>query len=86
MSNAVMRFKKSRKNQRGAVALEYILIASLVAIALIGAFVYFRGTLKQSVSAITDTTASAVNQSIQGALTEKDDKGKAVTSVSLGGE
>lgn len=49
-----------RKYQKGAVALEYILLAALVAIGLIGAFVYFRGEAKKSVEDIADTTTEAV--------------------------
>ncbi len=52
---------RNRKSQRGAVALEYILLAALVAIGLIGAFVYFRGEAKKSVENIADTTTEAVN-------------------------
>ena len=81
METAVARFRESRKSRKGAVALEYILIASLVAIALIGSFVYFRGTLKKSVAAITDTTANAVTKSIEGTATETDDKGRDVTAA-----
>ncbi len=84
MSNAVMRFKKSRKNQRGAVALEYILIASLVAIALIGSFVYFRGTLKNSVAAITETTGNAVTQSLTAAGKKDDSSGETFTASGSG--
>ncbi len=84
MSNAVMRFKKSRRNQRGAVALEYILIASLVAIALIGSFVYFRGTLKNSVAAITDTTSNAVTESLTVAGKKDDGSGKTFKATESG--
>lgn len=55
----------AKARQRGAIALEYILIAALVAIALIGTFVYFRGTLKESGKAISDTTKNAVEESIK---------------------
>lgn len=54
-----------RRNQRGAIALEYILIAALVAIALIATFVYFRSTLTESGKAISDTTKNAVTESIK---------------------
>lgn len=55
---------KNRRRQRGAVALEYILIAALVAIALISTFIYFRRTMTSSVKAVSDTTASTVQSSI----------------------
>lgn len=55
---------RNRKSRRGAVALEYILIAALVAIALISTFIYFRKTMTSSVEAISDTTADTVQSSI----------------------
>lgn len=73
--------KERRRSQRGAVALEYILIASLVAIALIGSFVYFRGTLKNSVATISDTTANAVNSSLEAATTERSDGGSNINAA-----
>jgi len=54
---------KRRQRQKGAVALEYILLAALVAIGLIGAFVYFRNKAKKSVEDIANTTSKAVDTS-----------------------
>jgi Flp pilus assembly pilin Flp len=57
----------ARTRQKGAVALEYILLAALVAIGLIGAFVYFRGEAKKSVEKIADTTTEAVDTATEDA-------------------
>ena len=56
---------KNRKGRRGAVALEYILIASLVAIALMGAFLYFRKTLDTGVREMTDVAAKGIAGSVK---------------------
>jgi Flp pilus assembly pilin Flp len=64
---------RNRKAQRGAVALEYILLAALVAIGLIGAFVYFRGEAKKSVEDIADTTTEAVSTATDDARSSLDD-------------
>ena len=58
---------RRRQRQKGAVALEYILLAALVAIGLIGAFVYFRNKAKDSVESIADTTSDAVETSTKDA-------------------
>ncbi len=63
MNTALIR----KRRQRGAVALEYILLAALVAIGLIGAFVYFRNKAKKSVEDIADTTTKAVDKSTKDA-------------------
>lgn len=60
---------KNRKGRRGAVALEYILIAALVAIALMGAFLYFRKTLDEGVREMTDVAAEGIGGSINEART-----------------
>ena len=67
--------KMRRKAIRGAVALEYILIAALVAIALIGSFVYFRNTMKASTNAITEQAGKSVGESLDSA-TKKDVSGE----------
>lgn len=54
----------NRRNRMGAVALEYILIAALVAIALMGAFLYFRKTLTAGTELITDTAAEGIRDSV----------------------
>jgi Flp pilus assembly pilin Flp len=64
---------RNRKAQRGAVALEYILLAALVAIGLIGAFVYFRGEAKKSVEDIADTTTEAVSTATDDARSSLDE-------------
>lgn len=56
---------RHRRRERGAIALEYILIAALVAIALIASFVKFRGMLAEKTEAITDTAGSAIDDSIK---------------------
>ncbi len=53
------------RSRRGAVALEYILIAALVSIALIGAFVYFRRTLDKGVTKMTDVAGEAMAASVR---------------------
>lgn len=67
------RHMRNRKAQRGAVALEYILLAALVAIGLIGAFVYFRGEAKKSVEDIADTTTEAVSTATDDARSSLDE-------------
>ena len=51
-----------RRRQRGAVALEYILIAGLVAIALIGSLRYFVNTMKLSMEKITEDQGKEVGR------------------------
>lgn len=63
-NKAVKPVIENRRNRRGAVALEYILIAALVAIALMGAFLYFRRTMDSGVRAMTDTAAGGIQESI----------------------
>ncbi len=70
--------RSERRNERGAVALEYILIAALVAIALISTFVYFRDSLTKSTKAVADTTTNVVQSSIKTGTTTEE--GKAVTA------
>lgn len=65
---------KNGKGRRGAVALEYILIASLVAIALMGAFVYFRRTLDQGMTDMTNTAGKGMHASTTLAKDELDQK------------
>ena len=64
---------RGRSSERGAVALEYILIAALVAIALISTFVYFRKGMTDSTKKITDTATSAVDDAIDTGTTDLGD-------------
>lgn len=75
--NALNVMPKNRRRRRGAVALEYILIAALVAIALMGAFLYFRRTLTTGVQKVTDTAAAGIGQSV-------DEAEKGLTDTSTG--
>lgn len=70
---------KNRKGRMGAVALEYILIAALVAIALMGAFLYFRRTLDTSVRKMTDVAGEGIGGSVKEARTGLTDTSNAYT-------
>ncbi|MBN2712461.1 MAG: hypothetical protein JXR97_08545 [Planctomycetes bacterium] len=59
-----MKTMQNRSKECGAVALEYILLAALVAIALISTFVYFREGMTDSTKKITDTATSEVQKAI----------------------
>lgn len=67
----------NRKGRMGAVALEYILIAALVAIALMAAFVYFRNTLQTGVEKMSDVAGEGIGSSVKTARDSlgKDDSG-----------
>ena len=53
------------RGRRGAVALEYILLASFMAIALMGAFAYFRRTLKTGAEEISYVAALETSTSVR---------------------
>lgn len=54
----------SRKHERGAVALEYILIAALIALALVGSFIFLRQRMTDAIveegEALTQTVTSSI--------------------------
>ena len=52
----------NRRRIRGAVALEYILIAGLAAIALVGALRYFVNTMKMSMQTLTEDQGKEVGR------------------------
>lgn len=54
----------NRKNRRGAVALEYILIATLIASAIIGAFVYFRDSLRSNSDQMVKAVETVLTENI----------------------
>ena len=54
--------RTDRRRIRGAVALEYILIAGLAAIALIGSLRYFVNTMKLSMQRITENQGKEVGR------------------------
>ena len=55
-------FRRIRKDESGATAIEYGLIAALVSVAAIGAL----GTLGNSLTAIFSTVASALTNAVSG--------------------
>lgn len=59
------RLPKGTAGRRGAVALEYILIAALVALALMGAFLYQGRTLMQLFKHVAWDPSAALEQVIQ---------------------
>lgn len=69
-----MSMKKSCNKECGAIALEYILLAALVAIALISTFVYFREGMTDSTKKITDTATSEVEKAIDQGTNDIDEE------------
>lgn len=54
-----------RRTRRGAVALEYVLLAAFMAIALMGAFAYFRRTLSVGMENLSSAAAFTTSDSVK---------------------
>ena len=55
-------FKKFRKDEKGATAIEYGLIAALISVVIIAALNTLSGSLNDTFTAVSDELEDAVNQ------------------------
>ena len=58
-------FRRGRKSERGAIALEYILIAALVALAIVGGFMYLGRQAREATQDVGGEFRGAVNMAIE---------------------
>lgn len=64
------KISEGRRGRRGAVALEYILLTAFMAIALMGAFAYFKRTMDEGLEGISYVAALETSSSVREAMAE----------------